>query len=176
VSGLGVLALGVQFRRPATLLPYRGVLRVGARNRAGPLGSGGRTFSSGTSLASPSVRSSFVLRDVRHSKSQICNDSNTERGPQSATEECGHRWRGRVVVCRGVSELGRRRICQNRGWSTTDRSITSGKVRSLTIREVGVCSLRISISDVGVAAEWRPAERRRHGRTATPTKVAAFAS
>lgn len=75
MSGLGVLALGVQFRRPATLLPYRGVLRVGARNRAGPLGSGGRTFSSGTSLASPSVRSSFVLRDVRHGKSQICNDS-----------------------------------------------------------------------------------------------------
>ena len=80
MSGLGVLALGVQFRRPATLLPYRGVLRVGARNRAGPLGSGGRTFSSGTSLASPSVRSSFVLRDVRHSKSQIGNDLNTERG------------------------------------------------------------------------------------------------
>lgn len=75
MSGLGVHALGVQFRRPATLLPYRGVLRVGARNRAGPLGSGGRTFSSGTSLASPSVRNSFVLRDVRHGKSQICNDS-----------------------------------------------------------------------------------------------------
>ena len=48
-------------------------------NHAGPLGSGVRTFSSGTSLASPNVRSSFVLRDVRHSKSQIRNDLPTER-------------------------------------------------------------------------------------------------
>ena len=60
----------MQLRRPATLLPYRGVLRVGARNRAGPLRSGGRTFSSGTSLASLNVRKTFVLRDARHSKGQ----------------------------------------------------------------------------------------------------------
>ena len=68
-------ALRVQLRRPATLLPYRGVLRVGARNHAGSLGSGGRTFSFGASLASPNDRVSFLLRDNRHSKSQIGNDS-----------------------------------------------------------------------------------------------------
>jgi hypothetical protein len=70
VGGLGGHAPGVQLRRPTTLLPYRGVLRVGTRNHAGPLRSGGRTFSSGTSLASPSVRKTFVLRDDRHSKGQ----------------------------------------------------------------------------------------------------------
>ena len=71
VIGLGDHAHAVQLRRPATLLPYRGVLRVGARNRAGSLRSGGRTFSSDTPLASPSVRKTFVLRDGRHSKSQF---------------------------------------------------------------------------------------------------------
>ena len=45
------------------------MLRVGARNRAGPLGAGGSIFSSGTTLASPNVRDSFVLRDRRHIKS-----------------------------------------------------------------------------------------------------------
>lgn len=47
------------------------MLRVGARNRAGSLRSGGRTFSSDTPLASPSVRNTFVLRDGRHSKHQF---------------------------------------------------------------------------------------------------------
>jgi len=102
VSGLGVLAPGVQFRRPATLLPYRGVLRVGTRNRAGPLRSGGRTFSSGTSLASLSVRSSFVLRDVRHSKSQIRNDSTTERDPQWPIDEAAE---GRPAERRGFGRM-----------------------------------------------------------------------
>ena len=71
MGGLGDHALAVQLRRPATLLPYRGMLRVGARNRAGSLRSGGRTFSSDTPLASPSVRKPFVLRDGRHSKHQF---------------------------------------------------------------------------------------------------------
>ena len=71
MGGLGDHALAVQLRRPATLLPYRGMLRVGARNRAGSLRSGGRTFSSDTPLASPSVRKSFVLRDGGHSKHQF---------------------------------------------------------------------------------------------------------
>ena len=71
MGGLGDHALAVQLRRPATLLPYRGMLRVGARNRAGSLRSGGRTFSSDTPLASPSVRKTFVLRDGRHSKHQF---------------------------------------------------------------------------------------------------------
>lgn len=71
MGGLGDLAHAVQLRRPATLLPYRGMLRVGARNRAGSLRSGGRTFSSDTPLASPSVRKTFVLRDGRHSKHQF---------------------------------------------------------------------------------------------------------
>lgn len=52
-----------QSRRPATLLPYRGVLRVGAGNRAGPPSSGDSAFSSGAILALPGVRKSFVLRD-----------------------------------------------------------------------------------------------------------------
>ena len=71
MGGLGDHAHAVQLRRPATLLPYRGVLRVGARNRAGSLRSGGRTFSSDTPLASPSVRKPFVLRDGGHSKHQF---------------------------------------------------------------------------------------------------------
>ena len=37
-------------------------------NRAGLLSSGDGTFSSGATLASPSFRASFVLRDGRHSK------------------------------------------------------------------------------------------------------------
>lgn len=100
MCGLGVLALAVQFRRPATLLPYRGVLRVGTRNRAGPLGSGGRTFSSGTSLASPSVRVSFVLRDVRHGKSQIRNDSTLNVVPSRRPASGGDR--GAVVSLSAV--------------------------------------------------------------------------
>jgi hypothetical protein len=61
-----------QLRRPATLLPIpRYVLRVGAGIHAGELESGGRTFSSGSVLASPSFRASFVLRDHGHIKGQF---------------------------------------------------------------------------------------------------------
>ena len=155
MSGLGVLALGVQFRRPATLLPYRGVLRVGARNRAGPLGSGGRTFSSGTSLASPSVRESFVLRDVRHSKSQICNDLLTERCPtRPLTSGVPATRAGRCPT-----HCGRREICQNRGWASTSRPhpASSGPLR--TARDLVWCSLWSAIADVDEAVEWWPADR-----------------
>ncbi|SBS74747.1 conserved hypothetical protein [uncultured Mycobacterium sp.] len=62
-----------QLRRPATLLPYRGVLRVGAGNRAGTLESGDSAFSSGAILAFPGVRASFVLRDPDHSKGLVGN-------------------------------------------------------------------------------------------------------
>ena len=172
VSGLGVLAPDVQFRRPATLLPYRGVLRVGARNRAGPLGSGGRTFSSGTSLASPSVRSSFVLRDVRHSKSQICNDSTTERGLRSATDGCGHRgavaW-SPAVVCVGWGGCGFAKIAGGR--PRADVSLAAGAVFDRT-RVHGVFFADL---DRGCRRGGRQNDGARGG-TETPLKVAAFAS
>src|SRR6185312_9168906 len=58
-----------QLRRPAALLPIRGfMLRVGAGIRAGTSGSGDRTFSSDSTLASPGFRASFVLRDPGHIK------------------------------------------------------------------------------------------------------------
>lgn len=53
---------------------YRGVLRVGAGNRARPPSSGGSAFSSGTTLASLGVRKSFVLRDERDIKTQFATD------------------------------------------------------------------------------------------------------
>jgi len=54
-------------------------------NHAGLLGSGGRTFSFGTPLASPSIRNSFVLRDDGHIKSQIGNNSDeVKRRPTSS--------------------------------------------------------------------------------------------
>ena len=72
MGGLGGLA---RRTNPFVAIPQarntsaiRGVLRVGAGNRAGRVGSGGGTFSSGTTLASPAVRASFVPRDGRHSK------------------------------------------------------------------------------------------------------------
>jgi hypothetical protein len=88
VSGLGDHAHAVQLRRPATLLPYRGMLRVGARNRAGSLRSGGRTFSSDTPLASPSVRKTFVLRDGRHSKHQFRIVGHAAPGSPTADAIC----------------------------------------------------------------------------------------
>lgn len=88
MGGLGDHALAVQLRRPATLLPYRGMLRVGARNRAGSLRSGGRTFSSDTPLASPSVRKTFVLRDGRHSKHQFRIVGHAAAGSPTADAIC----------------------------------------------------------------------------------------
>src|SRR5882757_1227375 len=61
-----------QLRRPATLLPLsRLMLRVGAGFRAGLPGSGVRAFSSGSTLALPGFRASFVLRDRGHIKCQF---------------------------------------------------------------------------------------------------------
>jgi hypothetical protein len=61
-----------QLRRPATLLPLsRLLLRVGARFRAGQSDLGVRAFSSGSTLASPDFRASFVLRDRGHIKCQL---------------------------------------------------------------------------------------------------------
>src|SRR5687768_12493433 len=87
VGGLGVLAMrfdcnptqgavvavrSPQLRRPAPLLPIsRYVLRVRAGIRAGEPESGDRAFSSGSVLASPSFRGSFVLRDHGHIKGQF---------------------------------------------------------------------------------------------------------
>ena len=88
MGGLGGHAHSVQLRRPATLLPYRGMLRVGARNRAGSLRSGGRTFSSDTPLASPSVRKTFVLRDGRHSKHQFRIIEHAAAGSPTADAIC----------------------------------------------------------------------------------------
>jgi len=114
-------ALRVQLRRPATLLPYRGVLRVGARNHAGSSGSGGRTFSFGASLASPNDRNSFVLRDNRHSKSQIGNDS-TQR-PRYRR----HRRRRARDGLRGTSRSG-------------NSPFRDGSIRSAYGGECGRCS------------------------------------
>ena len=137
MSGLGVLALGVQSRRPATLLPYRGVLRVGTRNHAGPLGSGGRTFSSGTSLASPSVRSSFVLRDVCHSKSQIDNDSNTGRTP--ADNCCTWRPAGRRAPWRDGNPAESGSLCHLTVTANSQQKRDYCRFKRLVSRRIGVC-------------------------------------
>jgi len=56
---------------PQHFCHYRGVLRVGAGIRAGLSGSGDRSFSSGSILALPDHRASFVLRDAGHIKGQF---------------------------------------------------------------------------------------------------------
>ena len=80
---------------PQHFCHLRGVLRVGARNRAGLPGSGDRTFSSGAALAAPSFRNSVVLRDARHIKSQIAASRRRRdgglRGARSATESRAYR-------------------------------------------------------------------------------------
>ena len=71
-QGAVVVVRFSQLRRPATLLPIpRHVLRVGAGFRAGSPGLGDRAFSSGSLLAAPGFRGSFVLRDNGHSKAQL---------------------------------------------------------------------------------------------------------
>ena len=178
MSGLGVLAPGVQFRRPATLLPYRGVLRVGARNRAGPLGSGGRTFSSGTSLASPSVRKSFLLRDFAHGKSQIRNDSILNEVPNrrptsgvivARSYRCPplFGWRGMAGDGRGIARIadGRPRA----DISLPPRCGCGPHERSLCV----LCGSRSPMS------VWRPsggrqADRRNEWRAGIPGKSGSF--
>ena len=49
-------------------------------NRAGLLGSGDETFSSGVTLALPGFRASFVLRDRCHSKGETVSVSNVSSG------------------------------------------------------------------------------------------------
>ena len=51
------------------------MLRVGAGIRAGQSGSGGRTFSSDSTLAAPGFRDSFVLRDRGHIKGSVADGS-----------------------------------------------------------------------------------------------------
>ncbi len=62
-----------KYAGPQHLCHHRGVLRVGARNRAGSFDSGDGTFSSGAALALPNFRASFVLRDARHSKTKTAS-------------------------------------------------------------------------------------------------------
>jgi hypothetical protein len=49
-----------------------------------------------------------------------------------------------------------------------------GPSQRRTIREVAVCSLRISIADVGLAADRRPADRREEMRDGNPTESGSF--
>lgn len=94
---------------------YRGVLRVGAGNRAGPPSSGGSAFSSGATLASLGVRKSFVLRDERDIKTQFATDFGRCAIPESGAWGWGVCDPAAMVDGRLAPSACNRRVCTRGG-------------------------------------------------------------
>jgi hypothetical protein len=99
-SGLRPLCANTQARNTSAIFAACSAWVLG--NRAGLLSSGDGTFSSGATLASPSLRASFVLRDGRHSKgekvsvpfvSRPCCGRHQKLKRRNADQACGQRRR-----------------------------------------------------------------------------------